>query len=123
MPPRRIPPLPICELSDRVLSRLEASEIAEPDLHLQTDLRIAWITVLYAARNFPEPDVLASYRVLGLHPEKIWPSIVERRKALLGPLYEKFWGAPPTARKPVQSVSLWRSENTNGAKARNPRAA
>jgi hypothetical protein len=74
---------------------------------LQSDLRIAWITVLNAARGDPQPHVAATYAVLGLHPDKVWPAIVERRKRLLGSLYEVVWGEealPP--KKPCASVRL-----------------
>jgi hypothetical protein len=36
--------------------------------------------------------VAASYAVLGLHPLKVWPAIVARRKALLGGFYAEWWG-------------------------------
>lgn len=58
--------------------------------------------------------MLASYEVLGLHPEKVWPAIEARRNAL-GPLE----ALPP--KKPAQSVKLW-FEKTNGARAINSRA-
>jgi len=64
--------------------------------------------VLYAARGEPQPHVSASYAVLGLHPSKVWPAIVARRKAQLGPLYDDFHGEkfPPAPKKPAQSVRL-----------------
>jgi len=94
---------PLFPLTDRVLCRLELAEAHELDPHLQSDYRIAWITVLFASHGEPMPDVQASYLVLGLHPEKVWPAIVERRKALLGSWYEQFWGAALPPKKPPQS--------------------
>jgi len=93
----------------RVLSRLERAEWHEPNPHFQDDYRIAWITVLRASRGELLPHVSAAYAVVGLHPEKIWPAILERRKALLGPLYSPELAlaaraAPP--KKPAQSVGL-----------------
>jgi hypothetical protein len=97
----------------RILSRLVEAEAREPNPHLQTDYRIAWITVLYAWQEFSSPHVSAWYRVLGLHPERVWPAIVARRKALLGSHYEQFFGGcegessealPP--KKPAQSVRI-----------------
>jgi len=79
MPSARTSPLP-----RHILSRLEAAEARELDPHFQADYRIAWITVLRASRGERIPHVSATYAVLGLHPEKVWPAIVERRKALLG---------------------------------------
>lgn len=104
-------------LTRRILSRLEQAEASEPNPHLQCDYRIAWITVLYASRGYSSPHVCACYRVLGLHPARVWPAIVARRKARLGSLYEQFFGGcagvplefgqaqlPP--KKPVVSVRI-----------------
>jgi len=71
-------------LAERVLRRLEAAEDKEPNPHLRDDIRIAWITVLYASRGNRQPFVDATYQVLGLHPDKVWPAILARRTALLG---------------------------------------
>jgi len=77
-------------LAERVLVRLEAAEQKESDLWLRDDIRIAWITVLEASRGNPQPHVDATYKVLGIHPDKVWPAILERRKALLG-RQERLW--------------------------------
>lgn len=109
----------ICALSRRILSRLAQAEAREPDPWLRDDLQVARLTVLYAASGEAvccSPQVLASYAVLGLHPEKVWPAIEARRKAL-GPF--DVIGAPP--KKPAQSVKLW-CEKTNSARAVNSRA-
>jgi hypothetical protein len=111
---------PLPPLVRRVLSRLTQAQTCEPNPHYCDDLRIAKLTVLHAARGDSRlcgPDVLASYEVLGLHPEKVWPAIQARRSALLGPLLEI--GAPP--KKPAQSVKLW-GKNTSGARVVNSRA-
>jgi hypothetical protein len=71
-------------LAERVLSHLEAAENKEPDPHLRDDIRIAWITTLYASQGNRQPHIDATYRVLGLHPDKVWPAILARREALLG---------------------------------------
>ena len=89
----------------RILSRLESAERREIDPHFQDDYRIAWITVLYADRGFWEPQVAATYAVIGLHPSKVWAAIVERRKAALGFLYEEFYGEGVLpSKKPPASV-------------------
>lgn len=49
------------------------------------------------------PHAAASYRVLGLHPDKVWPTIEAWRRANLGPDYDKYFGEHPP-KKPVQSV-------------------
>lgn len=79
----------------------------EVNPHFQADLRIAWITVLRASRGEPWPHVSATYTVLGLHPDKVWPSILERRKALLGPLYEDFFGVTLPPKKPARSAGCF----------------
>jgi len=90
--------------TSRILSRLVQAELREMNPHLRDDYRIAWITVCLAAHGDPEPLVAASYAVLGLHPNKVWPAIVARRKALLGTHYADFWGQPLVPKKPAQSV-------------------
>jgi len=79
-------------LTDRVLARLEQFEKHERDPWLRDDIRISWITVLWAARGVPvwcwhrndPPHVAATFQVLNLHPDKVWPTILARRAALLG---------------------------------------
>lgn len=89
----------------RILSRLETAERREVNPHLRDDYRIAWITVLYADRGFWEPHVAATYAVIGLHPDKVWAAMVERRRAALGSLYEEFYGeGVRLAKKPPASV-------------------
>lgn len=95
-------------LVERVLAELQRAETNEQNPHWQDDYRIAWITVLRAAQGVAEPHTSATYTVLGVHPDKVWPSIVARRKARLGPLYEEFFGLELPAKKPVQSVRLAR---------------
>lgn len=89
----------------RILQRLQQAEFAEIDPHLRDDLRIAWITVLYAWRGSACPDIAATYAVLGLHPDKVWPAIIARRQAQLGDCYEAFYpneNLPP--KKPAARV-------------------
>jgi hypothetical protein len=77
----------------RVLSRLEQAEASEPNLHFADDCRIAWITVLRAARGEILPQVSATYSLLGLHPDRVWGAIIARRKAQLGSEYPLFYDA------------------------------
>lgn len=107
-------------LWSRVVRQLRIAEARETDPWLRDDIKIARLTVAYAGLGEAvccSPHVLASYEVLGLHPEKVWPAIQERRKAL-GPI--DVIGAPP--KKPAQSVTLW-PKKMNGARAVNSRAA
>lgn len=95
-------------LTRRVLARLEKAEAKEPNPHFRHDYRIAWITALRAGRGEARSHISATYAVLGLHPNKVWPAILARRKALLGASYDTFmqdgFPAPSSPKKPVQSV-------------------
>jgi hypothetical protein len=116
--------MPATRLSGRVVKRLTHAEACESNPHYRDDLQIARLTVHYAATGeavLCPPHVLASYAVLGLHPEKVWPAIEARRKALLGPLLEVLC-ASPVPKKAAQSVKLW-AEKTNRARTVNSRPA
>jgi hypothetical protein len=93
---------------ERILAYLESAEALEIDPWLRDDLRIAWLTVLHADRGQSQPFVLASYRVLGIHPDKLQAALEARRRAQLGSLYvpANQWGDISEAsspKKPVQS--------------------
>jgi hypothetical protein len=103
-------------LVEKILARLECAELHEVNPHFQTDIRIAWITILRASRGDPVPHVSATYTVLGLHPDRVWPAIIERRKTLVGLRYEEFFGVELPPKKPSQSV-----RNKNGAESEVPR--
>jgi len=74
-------------LIHRILSRLVQAEAKEPNAHLRDDYQIARLTIAFAARGSPQPHLDATYAVLGIHPDKVWPAIIKRRKSLLGALY------------------------------------
>ena len=102
--------MPATRLWRRVIARLAEAEACEPDPWYQDDLRIARLTVIYAASGEAvacSPHVLASYMWLGLHPDKVWPAILARRKALVGSVCV-VEGAP---KKPPESVKLWCEKN------------
>lgn len=90
-----------CVSTDRILEYLVWAEANEPDVWLRDDYRIAWITLLRASRGESIPHVTATYAVLGLHPNKVWPAILAHRKALLG---TEIWGTSSPPKKPVESV-------------------
>lgn len=71
--------------TNRVLARLIQAEAHEVDPWTRDDLRIAWIATLYASEGNPQPLIDATYAVLGLHPDKVWPAILRNREAMLGP--------------------------------------
>ena len=91
-------------LSGRILTRLMQAEACELNPHYRDDLQIARLTVLHAARGdavLCSPHVLATYEILGVHPDRVWTAIQARREALG---YDKFlgWKLPP--KKPPQAV-------------------
>jgi hypothetical protein len=98
---------------DRILAQLTLAEAKEPCPWLRDDIRIAWITTLWASQGKPQPHVAATYAVLGLHPDKVWPAILARREAMLGRSmpederpaeFETPDLAIPSPKKPVKSV-------------------
>jgi len=115
--------MPATRLCERVIARLVQAEVCEPNPHFRDDLKIARLTVAYAASGeavLCSPHVLASYAVLGLHPEKVWPAILARRTALGLPLLMEDADDARVRKKPPQSVKLW-WENTTAARASNSR--
>jgi hypothetical protein len=84
-------------LLDRILLHLEETERREPDAWMRDDIRIAWLVVLYASQDIPQPFVAACYRVLGIHPNNLQAALAARRLALLGSAP----ALPP--KKPAQS--------------------
>jgi hypothetical protein len=98
------------QVTEAVLQYLESAEQQEHDAWLRDDIRIAWITTLRASRGEPFPHVSATYTVLGVHPDQVWPRIEARRRAMLGADYDKFFGGNSSPRKPVQSVKLAQAE-------------
>jgi len=115
--------MPATRLSRRIATRLEKAEACESNPHYRDDLRIARLTVVHAARGdavYCSPHVLASYEVLGLHPDRVWPAIQARQQALG---FNDFWGVELPPKKPPQAVGrsqqkLW-FEKTNAAGASN----
>lgn len=99
---------------ERILAYLADAEEREINPHFQDDWRIAWITVLRASEGLLQPHVAATYTVLGLHPNRVWPAIVAHRKALLGSYWnadDAKWAGEDFAeasspKKPVESVRL-----------------
>lgn len=71
-------------LADRIMARLFHAEAREPDVWFRDDYRQAFITVSLAAKGNTMPFVVASYQMYGVHPDKLWDAICQRRKALLG---------------------------------------
>jgi hypothetical protein len=70
--------------ADHVLAALIQLEAHEPNPHLRDDYREMFIAIRLGLKGDPEPLVSASYRMFGLHPDKVYAAILARRKALLG---------------------------------------
>lgn len=73
--------------SERILARLTEAEAHGPNPHLRCDYRIAFRTVLHSARGdavLCTPYVLATYEVLGCHPDHVWRIVQYQRIAKLG---------------------------------------
>lgn len=121
--PRALPPLAsgaraiTSNWSERIIVRLLWAESREPDAWYRDDYRIARVAVGLARRGSVDPLTEASYRVLGLHPDRVWPAIVARREVALGPMYEKFWGEKLPPKKPSSGV------RTNGVRPGKTHAA
>jgi hypothetical protein len=74
-------------LSERVLARLQQIEAHEAEASYRDDIRIAWLTVLHCQRGDAvqcTPHVLATYEVLGCHPEQVYAKTILRRVAMFG---------------------------------------
>lgn len=89
----------------RILARIYERELAELDPHLRTDLRIAWLTVLYAGQNLKNPHFVATQVVLGCNPNQVWPRILANRKAKLGPEYSDWYDESGNLRPDVPKKS------------------
>ena len=114
-------PASIHPLVHRILSRLFQAEAKEGNPWFRDDITIARLTVSHAARGDAvccSPHVLASYEVLGPHPDKVWPAILARQEAPGPPPSEEVRDAP---KKPSQSVKLWCQQNER-LESCNPRA-
>jgi len=93
--------------TESILAFLAQQEDLEPNAWFRDDIRIAWITTLWAALGYSHPHVDACYAVLGLHPDKVYPAILARRAGLLGPHPDI-----SVPKKPPQSIPRKRKEKT-----------
>ena len=74
-------------LADRILARLTQAETHEREVSFRDDYRIAFLIVRFCQTGeavLCTPHVLATYQVLGCHPDEVWHRIVARRQAYLG---------------------------------------
>ncbi len=74
-------------LSERVLARLIQSEAHEAQASFRDDIRIAWLTVMHCAKGDAvecSAHVLATYQVLGCHPDVVYDRMMIRRAAAFG---------------------------------------
>jgi hypothetical protein len=99
----------------RVMTRLQQAEAHELNLHLKSDYRQAWITTSFAQKNVHEPFVAASYVIYGLHPDKVWPSVVADRKARLGAEYYDWYDSADILRPDIPQIPQTAGANDRSA--------
>jgi hypothetical protein len=90
--------------AERVLEYLAKAESGELDPWAQDDIRVSWLTVLYAARGFERPWHYAFYSYYGKTFEKALPIWLERwaaRDAVLGPGLAEGEAVYPAKKKPT----------------------
>jgi hypothetical protein len=85
----------------RILDRLEGAEKSEPDIHLRSDYRQAFICVSLASRGEAQPFIQSSYRIYGIHPDKVWPHIMATRRAKLGEEFSDWFDAAGNLRPDI----------------------
>jgi hypothetical protein len=77
----------------RILDRLWEAERSEPDIHLRSDYRQAFICVSLASRGEPEPFITSSYRIYGSHPDEVWAKVMANRRSKLGKEFADWFDA------------------------------
>ena len=78
-------------LSDRVMARLIQAEAHEGNPHFRDDYRQSFITLTLASRGNTMPFVVASFQMYGVHPDKVFAAITEKRRAKLGDEYSDWY--------------------------------
>ena len=89
-------------LSEHVLEYLASAELSERDPWIADDLRVAWLAVLYAGRDYPDPWGRAFWWYYGKTHAKallIWQERERKTAEILG---HALSAIPP--KKPSQSV-------------------
>lgn len=71
----------------RILDRLQKTELSEPDIWF----RQAFICVSLASRGEATAVHQSSYRMYGIHPDRVWQRIVADRKARLVNEYGRWY--------------------------------
>ena len=87
------------------MARLVQSEAHEVDPHFRDDYRQSFITLTLAMRGNTIPFIVASYQVYGIHPDKVWSSVLAKRKAKLGNEYRDWYDAVGNRRPDVPKKS------------------
>lgn len=72
------------EAVNRILARLIQLEAHESQTHFKDDYRQAFITLSLAVKGNKQPFVCASYAMYGVHPDKLWKKMQDRKRAQLG---------------------------------------
>lgn len=102
--------------TDSVLTYLALAEDQEPDIWLRDDIRVAWLSVLYAGREYRDPWGFAFWWYFGKTHAKALIAWKERREfmqrevaACMPKEFPLYVTARQMAKKPVQSVRLNKS--------------
>jgi len=86
---------------ERVLVRLDETELREPDIWFRQDVRPARIVVALARKNDPQPFVTSSYTVYACHPDHVCANILRNRRAKLGDEYDLWYDSSGMMRPDV----------------------
>lgn len=94
LPPERQAPPPMLHSGFPLELRAVADYLlwardAEEQAWFRDDYQIALRTCLNLGKGYPNPFVLACRETLGLHPDKVWPAMIARKRWLLGTTFRE----------------------------------
>ena len=75
------------ELCRRIVEYLRWAAEQEENKIYWDEYCIAWMTVAGAAKGNSIPFIAATQKHLGIHPDRVWSSVLKRRRSKLGTLY------------------------------------
>jgi hypothetical protein len=90
---------------------------------LRDDYRQSFLTLSLALKGNTMPFVVSSYQMYGVHPDKLWPAIVARRKANLGAEYSRFYDANDLPLAGIKALPLFPRKPMHSEKTEKERVA
>jgi len=108
------------KMGNGVLEYLQAAALQERNPHRRADYQIAARIVDHCQKGDAvecSPHVLATYEVLGWHPDKVWSQIVKHRKAVLRDEYDYWYDAAGNPRNSISDYDPVRVPKKPPAKA------